>query len=136
MILMFVCHYIVLVMIEWSFGIGLVNCVREQRRNSTTFTQASPSRLSESCRVSFLGFGSCFSPRRLVSGLSDQYSRLGKREARLSEVVMNPVRVEHDFLSRRGVLRVERTQSRSGECSPKRGVAEQPLVHTHSNEVV
>jgi len=26
-----------------------------------------------------LGFGSHFSPRRLVSGLSDQYSRLGDR---------------------------------------------------------
>jgi len=57
----------------------LVNCVREQRRNSASFAQTSPSRLSESCRVSFLGCGSCFSPRRLVSGLSDQYSRLGER---------------------------------------------------------
>jgi len=52
MILMFVCHYIVLVMIELSFGIGLVNFFREQTRNLASLAQAGPPRLSESCRVS------------------------------------------------------------------------------------
>jgi len=52
MILMFVCHYIVLVMIEWRFGIGLVNCVHEQTRNPASLAQAGPPHLSESCRVS------------------------------------------------------------------------------------
>jgi len=49
-------HYIVLVMIEWSFGIGLVNCVREQTRNPTSLTQAGPPRLSECYKVSHIGF--------------------------------------------------------------------------------
>ncbi|QCE03660.1 hypothetical protein DEO72_LG8g1685 [Vigna unguiculata] len=53
--------------------------MRGELRISTIFAQASPSRLSESCRVLFWVLGSRFSPRRLVLGLSDQYSRLGER---------------------------------------------------------
>jgi len=54
MILMCFCHYIVLEMIGWCFGIVLVNWVHDQRGNSTILAQASLSRPSESCRTSFL----------------------------------------------------------------------------------
>jgi len=65
--------------LNWILAWIVVFFVCDQRRISTIFAQASPSRLSESCRVSFWVLGSRFSPRRLVLGLSDQYSRLGER---------------------------------------------------------
>ena len=43
-----------LVMFELCFGLVLVSYMREQRRNSDIFAQASHSRLSESCRNSSL----------------------------------------------------------------------------------
>jgi len=36
------------------FSMVWVNCVREQRGNFASLAQASPSRLSESCKTSFL----------------------------------------------------------------------------------
>ncbi|QCD83450.1 hypothetical protein DEO72_LG2g3794 [Vigna unguiculata] len=85
-----------------------------------------------------------------MSGLSDQYSRLGERgspKRGRDEACENdsPKRGHDETLvliyvessSKRGVLCVERTQSRSGEQgSPKRGVVESQLVHTRSGEVV
>jgi len=65
-------------MFKLYFGMDLVNCVRAQRQNSTSFAQASSSRLSESCRTSFLVFGSHCSLRQPMSVLSDKYSRLGE----------------------------------------------------------
>jgi len=50
----FYCHYIVLIMIDWYFGIGLGVLGVWTETNSASFAQASPSRLSESCRTSFL----------------------------------------------------------------------------------
>jgi len=38
MFMRFACHYLCLVMIELCFGLVLVVCVREQRRNSAIFT--------------------------------------------------------------------------------------------------
>jgi len=52
MILMYLCLYIVLIMIGWCFGMILTKWVREQTRNPASLAQAGPSRLSESCRVS------------------------------------------------------------------------------------
>jgi len=43
-----------LLMIQLGFGMVLVVWMREQRRNSTNFAQASYSRLSESCRILIL----------------------------------------------------------------------------------
>jgi len=51
-------------LIKLYFDMVWVNCVREQRWNSASLAQASPSRLSESCKTSFLVCGSRCSLRR------------------------------------------------------------------------
>jgi len=64
-ILIYFCHYIVLVMIGGCFGIVLAMCVREQTRNPTSLAQAGPSRLSEVARRTW-EFERDISPRREV----------------------------------------------------------------------
>ena len=52
--------------------------MRETEANSITFAQASPSRLSESCRIKLGLFVSWNSLRRAGSELGDLVSRLGE----------------------------------------------------------
>ena len=52
--------------------------MRETEANSATFAQASPSRLSESCRIRLGLFDSWNSLRRAGSELGDLVSRLGE----------------------------------------------------------
>jgi len=51
---MYGCHFIVLVMIGWHFGIVFDELGAWTERNSASLAQASLSRLSENCRTSFL----------------------------------------------------------------------------------
>jgi len=60
-------------------GIVLAVFACDQRRTSAIFSQASPSRLRESCRVSCLCVGSRFSPRRPGVKVERLASRSGER---------------------------------------------------------
>jgi len=51
----------------------------EQWRNSACFAQATPSRLGESCRVSWSGVSLPFSPRRPGISVERLTSRSGER---------------------------------------------------------
>jgi len=81
----------------------LVNWVCEERRNSASFAQASLSRLSESCRISFLVLVR-------ISRLGDQCqcwaigSLAQARMARPSKVTMRLVHVKRETSFRRGVM--------------------------------
>ncbi|QCE04371.1 hypothetical protein DEO72_LG8g2407 [Vigna unguiculata] len=96
-----------------------------KRGNSASFIQASPSRLSESCRSSFLVFGSRCSLKQPVLGLSDIYSRLGENGS--------PKRGRNEACEELCVL--SELTSRSGEKSSlKRDEVVQPLLHARSSE--
>jgi len=90
--------------LKWILAWIVVVLVCDQRRTSAIFAQASPSRLSESCRVSFWVLVRVFRLGNLCQDWATN-TLAWAREARLSEVAMKLVRVERDFSSRRGVLR-------------------------------
>jgi len=99
----------------------LVFWVREQWRNSASFAQASPSRLGESCRNSFMVLVRAFHSGDEVWVWATR-SLAQASEARLSEVAMRLVHVQRNFSSRREVLVLSDRYSRLGQSgSPKRG---------------
>jgi len=64
-----------------QIGNGWVFLRHEQWQNSACFAQATPSRLGESCKVSCLGVGSPFSPRRSGISVERLASRSGERHS-------------------------------------------------------
>ena len=92
------CGYDCLVLFMLWIGHGLVVFACDQRRNSAIFAQAGSSRLSESCRVLFLGLV-------CVSRLGDQgqswatWSLAQARDTRPSEVARKPGRFSARLLT-------------------------------------
>jgi len=103
-----------LVVIELDFGMVLVDFTHEQGRTFAILTQASPSRLSESCRNLFLVLGSSVLHRRPVWCWAI-CSLNQARMARSSEVVTKRGVFCVESSSRRGVLCLSEGESRSGK---------------------
>ena len=109
------------------FGLGCGELCAWTETNSASFAQASPSRLSRSCRTSILFLGSRYSLSRPVLELSDKDSRLGESGSPKRGRDQNLYHFERDFSSRREVL-----SSELWTLSPKR-VHEVELMHFSSN---
>ncbi|QCE11090.1 hypothetical protein DEO72_LG10g2323 [Vigna unguiculata] len=115
-------------------GHCLTNCVHEQRQNSASFAQASPSRLSESYRISFLvlvrvsRLGDQSSVERQVISLKREWLAQARLRRDLCVLSVNPCPGEE-------LCVFKRTKSRSGEkSSPKRDDVGKLLFHTRSGE--
>jgi len=112
-----------LVLLVLWVGIVLVVFTYDQRRSSAIFAQASPSRLSESCRVSCLYLGSRFSPLRPGVRVERLVSRSGESHSPKRGCKVTWVFWAQNLVQARSCVGLSEPGCRSGEtASPKRDV--------------
>jgi len=120
-ILKYICHYIVLVMVGWSFGIvfGEMCAWTERKLRKSRLGESISSKQELQNLVS--DFGSCCSLRRPGWVLSYWHSRLGENGSPKRGRDENLYHFERDFSSRQEDWVLSNGHSRLGESgSPKR----------------
>jgi len=130
---MYFCHYIVLVMICWCFGIVFCEmCAWTERKLCKSRSGESISSKRELQNLVY-GFGSRCSLKRLGWGLSDRHSRVGENGLPKRVRDEKLYHFEHDLSFRREVLVLSYGHSRLGESGSPKRVHEVELMHFSLN---